>query len=151
MSLLDRAPLPFVGSLVFVALLSGFVGAVLFSLTIAGGAERAAPALISVFGFSNGMFALFLAIYLTYGPRLNLPYTPKTDLPARAPLTLFGLGAGMVLVSLRFLTGTTPMTMFWRVVGFTILSMVSVGVTVSYVTRYSPADEPPVELPDGDE
>ena len=148
MSLFDRSSLPFFGSLVFVALLSGFVGAVLFSLTLAGHADRAAPALISVFGFSNGMFSLFLAIYLTYGPRLSLPYTPRNELPARAPLTLFGIGAGMVLLSLRFLTGDTPATMFWRVVGITIITMVSVGVTVSYVTRYSDPDESPVELPD---
>ena len=140
-----------VGVAIGIATVSVFLLVVTTAVSMSARSPAPASYLVSTFGFTNALFLIFISFYIRFGPRLNIPLTPKQEMPARASVILFTMGAGLALISLRFLSGTgSPATLFWRVVGYTIFSVLGTGLMVSYLTRYSPSDEPPVELPDDD-
>lgn len=133
-----RHPLSFlaVGIFLIVAL------TVLFSvLSMASGSENVARHYVNAFGFFVGMLSVILSFYLQFGPRLSLPLMPKAPVPARGPITLFTMGIGISLTGMRWLTRTDYLTLFARIVGYSIIFATATGLTVSYIVRYSPGSE----------
>lgn len=136
------------------ALLAVSVGMVLaflllsYFVVIAEASDYPGIYLVNTFGFFVGSVTLAMAFYVQFGPRIDAPLMPQQPLPARAAVSLFALGSGIILTALRFLTDTTTATLFWRVVGYSILLALATGLTTTFLVRYSPDDEPPVEVPD---